>query len=162
MKHSSSVLSILMFLAGACFGQSDHSAKQSGHIMVTPGQTRWQTAGPPLPPGAQVSVLSGDPSQSGKHYTISLKMPNGYRLPPHWHPMDASVVVVKGVFVMGLGETFDKTKGSELTPGSFMLMPQGVRHFEWTKGETIIYVYGVGPLDTIYVNSADDRRSASK
>jgi hypothetical protein len=37
-------------------------------------------------------------------------------------------------------------------------MSKGVRHFEWTKGETILYVYGLGPLDTIYVNPADDPR----
>jgi hypothetical protein len=75
--------------------------------------------------------------------------------------MDASVVVVKGRFVMGLGEKFDRSQGHEPPAGSFMRMSKGVRYFEWTKGETIIYVYGAGPLDTIYVNPADDPRQKS-
>jgi len=46
---------------------------------------------------------------------------------------------------------------------SFMRVPKGVRHNEWTKGETIIYVYGLGPLETTYVNPADDlRQKASR
>ena len=38
------------------------------------------------------------------------------------------------------------------------MMPRGMRHFAWTKGETIIQVHGVGPFDINYVNAADDPR----
>jgi hypothetical protein len=75
--------------------------------------------------------------------------------------MDAGVVVVKGTFVMGLRDKVDRSRGHELTAGTFMRMSKGVRHFEWTKGESIIYIYGAGPLDTIYVNAADDPRQKS-
>ncbi|MBI4908004.1 MAG: hypothetical protein HY820_30545 [Acidobacteria bacterium] len=70
----------------------------------------------------------------------------------------------QGTFVMGLGDKFDQTKGHAMTAGTFMRMSKGVRHFEWTKGETIVHVYGSGPLDTIYVNPADDptRKSPTK
>jgi len=91
-------------------------------------------------------------------YTIGLKMPDGYRVPPHWHPMDASVTVVQGSFIMGMGEKVEPVQAQELTAGSYMRVSKGVRHYEWTKGDTIIYVYGLGPLDTIYVNPADDPR----
>jgi len=132
--------------------------KDPGHTMVTPGQAQWQPAPAQLPPGAQVTALDGNPSQPGMPYAIGIKMPPDYKIPPHWHPMDASVVVVKGTFVMGLGEKFDQSRGHELPTGSFMRMSKGVRHFEWTKGETIIYVYGTAPLETNYVNPADDPR----
>jgi hypothetical protein len=85
-------------------------------------------------------------------------MPDGYRLPPHWHPMDAQVTVVQGIFGVGVGDTFDPTRGRELKSGSFMRVPKEARLYEWTKGETIIHVHGLGPLDTTYVNSADDPR----
>ena len=39
-----------------------------------------------LPPGAQMAVLQGDPSAPGQLFTIRLRLPNGYVLPPHWHP----------------------------------------------------------------------------
>jgi len=94
-------------------------------------------------------------------YTIGLKMPDGYRVPPHWHPMDASVTVVQGSFIMGLGEKVEPAQAQELTTGAYMRVSKGVRHYEWAKGDTIIYVYGLGPLDTIYVNPADDPRQKS-
>jgi hypothetical protein len=40
------------------------------------------------------------------------------------------------------------------------VMPQGVRHFVWAKGETVIQVSGIGPFEVNYVNSADDPRKA--
>jgi len=46
-------------------------------------------------------------------YAVALKMPSGYENPPHSHPMDASVVVVKGTFVMGLGDKVDDRKTHE-------------------------------------------------
>jgi hypothetical protein len=159
-KQSRTLFAVLLVAAIMCFAQPGKERKDSGHTIVTPSQTQWQPAGPSLPPGAHVAVLDGDPSQSGASYSIGLKMPTGYKIPPHWHPMDASVVVVKGTFVMGLGEEFDQRQGHELAAGAFMRMSKGVRHFEWTKGETIIYRYGAGPLDTIYVNPADDPRHA--
>ena len=144
-----------------CFAQAGKQQKDSGHVMITPKEIAWQPAPPQLPPGAQLAVLDGDPGGAGTAYTVGIKLPAGYRIPPHWHPMDASVTIVRGVFVMGLGDTFDPARGHELTAGSFMRLSKGVRHFEWTKGETIIYVSGLGPLDTIYVNPADDPRQKS-
>jgi len=162
-KQNRAYFVVLLLATIVCLAHPGKDPKDSGHAMVTPGQAQWQPAGPSLPPGAQVTVLDGDSSQPGAQYSIGLKMPAGYKIPPHWHPMDASVVVVKGTFVMGLGERFDQSHGRELPAGSFMRMSKGVRHFEWTKGETIIYIYGAGPLDTIYVNPADDpRQTGSK
>lgn len=160
-KDSCALIAVFLLATIVCIAQPGKERKDSGHVLVTPGQAQWQPAGPPLPPGAQVTILDGDPSRSGAQYSIGLKMPAGYKIPPHWHPMDASVVVVQGTFVMGLGDKFDQSRGHELTPGSFMRMSKGVRHFEWTKGETIVYIYGTGPLDTIYVNPADDPRQKS-
>jgi len=59
---------------------------------------------------------------------------------------------------MGVGEKFEPAQGQALPAGSFLRMSKGVRHYEWTKGETIIYVYGLGPLETMYVNPTDDPR----
>ena len=162
-KRLVSVSPALLLLISLCFAQTTKEQKDPGHVMTTPNQIKWQAAPAPgqLPSGAQIAVLDGDPSQSGVLYTIGVKMPNGFRIPPHWHPMDASVTVVQGIFVMGLGEKFDSTRGQELKPGSYMRVSKEVRHYEWTKGETIIYVYGLGPLDHIYVNPADDPRQKS-
>ena len=93
-------------------------------------------------------------------YAVALKMPSGYENPSHWHPMDASVVVVKGTFVMGLEDKVDERKTHEMPAATFMRLSKGVWHFEWTKSEPILHIYGAGPLDTIYVNPSDDPRNA--
>jgi len=153
------LVSVLM--VSPCLAQTPKEHKDSGHVMLNPNQIQWQAGPASLPPGAQIAVLDGDPSQAGMLYTIGLKMPDGYRVPPHWHPMDASVTVVQGSFIMGLGEKVEPAQAQELTTGAYMRVSKGVRHYEWAKGDTIIYVYGLGPLDTIYVNPADDPRQKS-
>ena len=155
------VLLVSVLMVSPCFAQTPKEQKDLGHVMLTPHQVQWQAGPASLPPGVQIAVLDGDPSQAGMFYTIGLKMPDGYRVPPHWHPMDASVTVVQGSFIMGMGEKVEPVQAQELTAGSYMRVSKGVRHYEWTKGDTIIYVYGLGPLDTIYVNPADDPRQKS-
>ena len=102
-------------------------------------------------------MLEGDPAKAGP-FTLRLKMPDGYKFPPHYHPADEHVTVLQGTLVMGMGETFDHGAGRELAVGSFAMMPTGIRHFAWTKGETIVQLHGIGPWGLTYVNAADDPR----
>lgn len=139
-----------------CASTGTHAA----HLVVTPDQVKWGPAPPSLPPGAQMAVLEGDPSKAGR-FTIRAKFPDGYRVPPHWHPTDERIVVLEGTFGMGLGERFDTAAGRELPVGSYAVTPKGVRHFVWAKGETVIQVSGTGPFEINYVNPADDPRKAS-
>ena len=163
-KVSITVFSVPLFIVCLGFAQISKEQKDSGHVMLTPDQVSWQMGPPEFPAGAQVAVLDGNPSQAGVAYAIGLKLPDGYKIPPHWHPVDASVAVMRSVFGMGVGEKADLAQGRELPAGSYMRVSKGVPHFEWTKGETIIYISGLGPLGTTYVNPADDPRqkSASK
>jgi len=45
-----------------------------------------------------------------------------------------------------------------LEPSSVAIMQPGTRHFAWTKEETVVQVYGVGPWTVAYVNPAADPR----
>jgi quercetin dioxygenase-like cupin family protein len=131
------------------------------HVMVMPDQIHWGPAPPALPPGAQIAVLAGDPRKAGP-YTMRVKFPDGYKVPPHWHPVDENVTVLQGMFNMGRGETFDRSATRELPVGSYVLMPKTMRHFAWAQGETIIQVHGMGPFEINYVNTADDPRAKDK
>lgn len=134
---------------------------QQSHTMVTPDNLKWGPAPPGLPAGAQLAVLSGDPSKAGP-FTIRLKAPDGYKIMPHWHPTDEHLTVIEGTFVMGTGEKFDPAAAHEMTAGSFARMPKGTRHYAWTKGETVVQVHGPGPFEIIYVNPNDDPRKQAK
>ena len=51
----------------------------------------------------------------------------------------------------------NKTLGA----GGYALMPANMNHFAYTSAaETMIVLYGVGPVDFKYVNPADDPRNA--
>jgi quercetin dioxygenase-like cupin family protein len=132
-------------------------AGDKGHVMVRPGEIKWGPAPPSLPPGAQIAVVAGDPTKS-EPYVLRAKLPDGYKIPPHWHPTDENVTILEGTFLAGKGEKFDDRAGQELPAGSFACMPKGMRHFAWCKGETILQVHGMGPFEFHYVNAADDPR----
>ena len=149
-------------IKGTPMSISQHDAAHPAHILTNLDQTKWGPAPPFLPPGSQMAILYGDPSKAGVPYAILSKLPDGYKIPPHWHPADEHVTVLKGVFMMGLGEKFSEAGAYGLREGGFAKMPKEVRHYAWAKGETIVQVHGIGPLDFNYVNSADDPRNKAK
>ena len=153
----------LLVTVSFCFAQatrtkSPGNGAQGKHVVVTPDQLKWGPPPPGLPQGCEMAVLSGDPSKAGP-YSIRAKLPDGYRVPPHWHPTAENISVLQGTLGMGMGNKFDESAGKELNAGSYALMPKGVRHFVWAKGETIIDVYGMGPFGITYVNTKDDPRT---
>lgn len=108
--------------------------------------------------GAQAALLVGNPYKAGATFVLRVKLPDGYKLPAHWHPTDENVTVLQGVLLIGTGDKLDTSKMEELPTGSFMNMPKTMRHFTMAKGETVIQLHGVGPFDIHYVNPADDPR----
>lgn len=112
--------------------------------VVHDGVVTWGPASPALPAGAQQSVLFGDPSKDGA-YVARVTFPAGYKVAPHTHPADENVTVISGMFHVGIGDTFDESKGHAVKPGGFLQVPKGLQHFAWASQETVIQVHGVGP-----------------
>ncbi len=102
-------------------------------------------APPSLPPGAQFAVLAGNPGSPGL-YTIRLKMPSGYKIPPHTHPTAENVTVISGAMSFGMGDRFDESAGKKIKAGGFASMPAGMKHFGWASGPTVVQVHGAGPF----------------
>lgn len=134
------------------------------HVTVSPEKVKWGPASPKLPPGAQFAILSGDPTKPGAPYVFRARLPDGFSVPPHWHPMDENVTVIKGTFMLGFGELLDKAATRALGPGSYAMLPKNMPHYNVIKGETILQFHGIGPYDIVYVNPADDpsRRAPSR
>jgi hypothetical protein len=126
-------------------------------IRLTPAELRW-TAGPPmLPPGASMAVIEGAFSRPGP-FTVRLRFPANYRIPPHWHPVKVTVTVMSGTFNMGFGDELDTEQGKMLPAGSIFEMPARIHHFGWTTEETIIQEHGMGPLSVHYLNRGHEGR----
>ena len=128
------------------------------HIMVSPQDVKWEPCSSALPPGAQCATIEGDRSAPNVLFTYRVKIPDGYRIAPHFHPADEHLTVISGTFNMGLGEKFDTKATKPMGAGSFMVMPKGSPHFAWSQGETIVQVHAIGPWGITYVNPADDPR----
>jgi quercetin dioxygenase-like cupin family protein len=104
--------------------------------------------------GIQTSVLAGDPTKAGP-YTIRLQAPANTRIAAHSHRDERTAVVVSGTWYFGYGDQADEAKVKALPPGSFYTEPAGDHHFALTRDEpVVVYIFGQGPTDTIYVDPA--------
>src|SRR5690349_13828723 len=111
--------------AGACAivvvaavqAMSSHSMTKAAEMEMKPpvnvGDIQWGPAPPVVPPGAQLAVISGDPSKEGL-FTMRLKMPANYKVPAHHHPTAEYVTVISGDFRAGLGDKLDMEKGTSM------------------------------------------------
>ncbi len=118
----------------------------------------WKKNPPTLPPGVEVALLEGILEEPG-FLAMRLKMPDGYVLPPHWHPHVERVTVISGTLRLGRGEEVDREKTHELPAGSYSSMPPETPHFGIAVGDTIVQLNAVGPWEINYVNSGDDPRN---
>ena len=156
------VLFAVMFIGmNVASAQMAAKEKMPTHGIFTPSDIKWMDAPPILPPGAKIAILEGDPAKPGL-FTMRLKLPDGYKIPPHWHPAVEHVTVVSGTFNVGLGDTFDETKGNTMPAGTFAYLAPKMHHFAWTKGETEIQVHALAPWKLVYVNPADDPSKMKK
>lgn len=129
------------------------------HIMVEADKLVWKD-NPTLPPGAKIAIIEGNPREAGL-FAFRLKLPAGYRIPPHEHPVTGHVTVLAGTFHIAVGERFDAASGDAVPSGGYSLMPANTRHYAWTDGETIIQIHGLGPWGIKYVNATDDPRTTA-
>ena len=138
-------------------------ALHDGHFMTTLEAIKWEDPALrniALPTQLKVAVLQGDPNVAGKPFTMLIYHPDGWRVPPHRHPVDENLTVLKGTWMMGMGETYDENHVRPLTPGSYAFMPARTPHFALCKGETIVQIHGIGPFKVMFVNPDDLMKGA--
>jgi quercetin dioxygenase-like cupin family protein len=141
--------------AGLLFAGATHDHSHEKNAF-TPDTIPWGPAPPVVRPGAQFAVLEGDPTASSGDFTIRLKMPDGFRISPHWHPQRENVTVISGTFKLGMGDEFEPDKMKAFIAGSFAFLDPNMHHFAMACGETIVQVHGQSPLQFNYVNPDDD------
>jgi len=102
--------------------------------------------------GQWVEKVWGDPEKPGEVFAILIHNDAGYRVMPHVHPMDEHIVVVQGTWWFAMGSRFDPAALKEVPLNAFAMGPKNMPHFAWSKVETIIHVYGIGPFATKLVD----------
>lgn len=148
---------VLAMSAVVLAGFLSTAVAQDAHTLLSPQDIQWGAAPPVLPSGAEAAVLFGDPSKEGL-FALRLKVPAGYAIPPHTHPVDEVVTVVSGTFKLGMGETADPGAATAFPAGSFFALPPGTAHFAYADEETVVQITTNGPWGLTYVNPEDDPR----
>ncbi|MBA4066569.1 MAG: cupin [Isosphaera sp.] len=97
-----------------------------------------------------MAVLEGDPNKPGP-FVFRVKVPDGYKIPPHTHPKPERVTVISGTFNLGMGEKFDATTTEALPTGTYGTWPAGKKHYVWVKDETVVQFHGDGPWEIVYL-----------
>jgi len=101
--------------------------------------------GPPsMPKGVELAVLEGDPQQPGI-FTLRLKCPPGFLLPPHTHPVDERVTVLTGSISVGFGSRVERAAARKFGPGAFYVNPAGAAHFVFSDDGATVQITGMGP-----------------
>lgn len=139
-------------LATVCLGAlaQDHMPL-GAHSIVSPTALQWT----PIISGWEITVVSGDPDKEGEPFTIRFRGQDGAKVPPHWHPTDENITVLKGAFLVAEGEKYDEQQLKPMNVGSFVTMPKEMRHFAKAQGDTIIQAHGIGPFKVNWVNPAE-------
>jgi hypothetical protein len=129
-------------------------AGKTAAVSVNDADIKWGEGPPDLPKGVQIAVLHGDPGKKAP-FTLRLKMPAGYKIPPHWHTKDEQLTILSGTFILHMGDTMD-APASNLTAGGFHFLPGKMHHAAEAKGPTVLQLDGMGPFDIHYLNPADN------
>jgi hypothetical protein len=121
---------------------------------------KWMDAtGAGLPAGATMAVVKGDPGKAGE-FTVRIKMPANYAVPPHHHPTDEIVRVVSaGTLSYGMGDKLDRSNVGALTKGFHVTMTANMNHYVFTIDPVEVQVDGMGPFQITYVDPKDDPRT---
>ncbi len=137
-------------LAAAVYGQEKKDSRAAPKIMHF-GDLKWT----PIIKGCDIAVVEGNPDAEGQPFVIRFRCADGAKVPAHWHPTDENLTVLKGAFLVGMGDSFDESKLQTLNVGNFILMPKEMHHFASNKGETIVQVHGTGPFKVNWLNPSE-------
>lgn len=85
-------------------------------------------------------------------------MPDGYRMPPHFHPSYERVEVKQGTLLVGMGDRLDPKRTLPLGVGDTILAPAGMHHYSIAKGSTMVSVSFIAPYTITYVNANEAPR----
>ncbi len=150
------VICILAFAAAATVlapRMYSQEKKEAGdtHKIVHFGDLKWT----PIIKGCDVAPVAGDSNTEGAPFVLRIRCADGTKIPAHWHPADENLTVLKGTFLVGMGDSFDEAKLQTMNVGNFASMPKEMRHYGMAKGETILQVHGAGPFKVNWVNPSE-------
>lgn len=147
------VLVVIAGIAVLAMAASSQEKKEGpeAHKIVHFGDLKWA----PIIKGCDLAPVAGDMNAEGAPFVLRIRCADGAKIPAHWHPTDENVTVLKGTFLVGMGESFDDSKLQTMNVGNFVTVPKEMRHYASCKGETIVQVHAMGPFKVNWVNPSE-------
>ncbi len=110
--------------------------------------TPWGPCPPTLPDGCEMAVLDGDP-QGEDLFTLRFQTVENFVMPPHWHPKDERVTVIRGTVAVAFGADTDRQDATEFGSGDYYVNARDAMHQVWIDRGTILQITGIGPWKVI-------------
>jgi hypothetical protein len=147
------ILVVLLGIATLAMAASSQEKKEGmeAHKIVHFGDLKWTA----IMKGCDLAPVAGDMNAEGAPFVLRIRCADGTKIPAHWHPTDENVTVLKGTFLVAMGESYDESKFQTMNVGNFVTVPKEMRHFASCKGETIVQVHGAGPFKVNWVNPSE-------
>ena len=125
------------------------SYAQAGPLFVASAFSDWKTG----PDGVARMNLVGDSTSPTGLSAFRLRYPAGVgsdssKAVVHFHMGTEQILVLKGTYVVGFGDSVDYAAARAYTAEGFVVIPSGRPHYHWTRGETEIHVEALGPSTT--------------
>ena len=112
----------IAFAAGtmllAAHGAIAQAQNTPGVMALTADEMRWSSQGGLALPGMEQVNLIGDPSKPGP-YTLRLKFPAGFKLPPHFHPDAREVTIYRASGIRATAKPPIRPSSRLCLPGVF-------------------------------------------
>ena len=160
MKPTMLIVAAGCLCLGGWVGATEKGSAKKEAITISAAEVKYGPPPPVLPPGAQLGVLHGDPGKKGP-FAMRFKMPDGYKIAPHWHTNDEELTIISGTFLLAMGDKAGENTHT-MEPGAYHFLPGKMHHSAEARGETVIEIHGNGPFDLHYLNPADDPTKAAK
>lgn len=124
-----------------------HAAERPLAIHPTSSAIKWGPCPPIFARGCQIAVLHGDPAKPNAD--VMLRVPGGFRLPPHRHTSAERMILVSG----RLRVRYQGSAPRLLTAGSYAFGPAGLPHEAvcLPGARCTLFIAFEGPVDAVPV-----------
>lgn len=154
MKKNSifSILALMLFIMGCTPSPVGEMKFPEGTVqhVVHAEDIQWKPTPPNLPPGSEIAVLEGNP-QSPDLFTVRFRISEDFVMPPHSHPKDERVTVLKGKVSVAFGIDGTRENAKQFGPGDYYVNARGAIHTVWADTASIIQITGIGPWEAKFV-----------
>lgn len=110
----------------------------------------WRPCPQNLPSGCEIAVLEGNPQTPGL-FTVRFRLEAGLVMPPHTHPRDERVTLLKGKVSVGFGADASHEDAAHFGPGDYYVNARDAIHTVWVDESSELQITGFGPWEAHFV-----------